>query len=148
MKFLNSLFIVLLARAAVKDSVDDATIETKWSEFKVSRCLRYHNSSEENEKKSNFAYHYRQMVAANKTVSFELRPNDHFTEGKDVFDKMKGLVLSPHFKQQLCSLPRRAQQKRAAQLNQLFRHRQPPNCRAKLRHNIRESYWTGRRWAT
>ena len=85
MMFFNSLFVLLLARDAVKDSVDDATIETKWSEFK----------------KANFAHHYRQMVAASKTVSFELRPNDHFTEGKDVFDKMKGLVLSPHFKQQL-----------------------------------------------
>ena len=95
--FSLSLACVLLLTILVstKATVDEVTVERKWNEFKGRRGLRYRNSTEENEKKLNFAYHYRRMVEASKQVSFELKTNDHFTEEPDVFSKMKGLDPPP-----------------------------------------------------
>ena len=112
MKCLSSLALVLLVALAVDVDaavvfVDDATVQSEWNAFKSERGLKFSSAADESQKKSNFAYHYRQMAAARQTVlsSFELAPNDIFVESADAFDKMMGLVVPPSHKNQRSSMP-------------------------------------------
>ena len=108
MKCLSSLALsVLLVAVAVEAAalvVDDATVQAQWNAFKSERGLKFANAAEEAQKKSNFAYHYQQMAAARLAASFELGPNEFFTEGADVFQRMTGFVVPPHHNNKQLSL--------------------------------------------